>query len=163
MHHIVASLRPCRSQLQGTVTTAAGRIFTFEAPNLAMIAPVTMQTALKSTNAESKTPQPDTSEPKPDTPDEVAPEIQKGAAPMDASDFNAREGGEGGPGKIPMKDEHVKEDIKPAKGEDREKQAAAGGDSAPSSPSSDQKKDQQKDGSMGPDTFGDSHRLDYSR
>lgn len=164
MQYIVTSLRPCRSQVQEAVTAAASRLFTFEAPQIGFLAsknltavPRTMQTAFKSSKTTSKSPQPETSEPKPDTPDDVAPEVTEGAAAIDdISGFNAREGGEGGPGRIPMKKKPVKEEVR--QGQGSAKEGAAGEHM--------QKRGQQgdkQDGSMGPDTVGDTHRLDYSR
>jgi hypothetical protein len=167
MHHIVTSLRPCCSHLQEAVATAAGRLFTFEAPQIGFLAfkkPTgalgTMQTALKSSKARSKSPQLETSEPKPDTPDDVdTPEVREGAAPVDdGSDFNAREGGEGGPGKIPMKKQS--ENKKNRQGQGKVKEEGGSGHEHM------QKRRQQGDEqnkTMGPDTVGDTHRLDYSR
>jgi hypothetical protein len=151
-HHLVASLRAGRSHLKGTAATSAKAGFlTFEAPQSAM------QTALKSSKA-SKRPQPDTWEPKPDTPDEVAPEIGTGAAPMEnVSEFITREGGEGGPGKIPMKDEqrnNVKEETKPGIKDSGEKTARGEKQGAG---------EQKQTGDLGPASFGGSHKLDYSR
>lgn len=162
MHHVVTSLRPCT--LQGAVTTAAGRLFTFEAHQIdflaskkAMVALGTMQTALKSSNTGSETPQPETNEPKPDTPDDVAPEVKQGAAPLDdISGFNAREGGEGGPGKIPMKNQPVKQEIRQGQGSAKEGAPGGGGGDT-------MQEGDKQDGSFGPDTVGDTHRLDYSR
>jgi hypothetical protein len=172
MQHILTSLRPCRSHLQGAAKTTVSRLFNFEAPQLSflatertMIAPGAMQRALRSSNAESDNQKPDVNEPKPDTPDDVAPEIKKGAAPIDADDFNLREGGEGGPGNIPKKSD-AKEQVVHRKGEGMSEKP----DASVSHSSSDQSKssggcDKMKhneDGSMGPDSVGDTHRIDYS-
>lgn len=154
MHHLVNSLLPCRSQLSRAATAAAARISNFEARYL---------------NTKDEAQKPDANEPKPDTPDEIAPEIEEGAAPMDLDPdaFNAREGGEGGPGKIPLKNEQVKEEIHHERQGEGEAEGNGGNDDAGKSKEqkgvgSKQQSDQQ-DGSMGPDSVGDTHRLDYSR
>ena len=156
MHHLVTSLLPCRVQLPRAATAAATRISNFEARYL-----TTKDEAQK----------PDANEPKPDTPDEVAPEIEEGAAPMDLDPaaFNAREGGEGGPGKIPIKNEQIKEESHHGRQGEGEAKGSGGGEAAQAGKSKDQKsvgskqQSNKQDGSMGPDSVGDTHRLDYSR